>query len=123
MHDVMTVEPGQRNSTSWIDDGEKYAVIGLSVKLDDPVPLQEMTPHLGHLRMHSSRRRRPRETTGFVHDDQVPPNLPQAGQNFATFGHANRLRNIHEAAVNVTAPMTASGHNSGSSVPNPAPSR
>jgi hypothetical protein len=41
----MTVEPGQRNSTSWIDDGEKYAVIGLSVKLDDPVPLQEMTPH------------------------------------------------------------------------------
>jgi hypothetical protein len=44
-HDVMTVEPGQRNSTSWIDDGEKYAVIGLSVKLDDPVPLQEMTPH------------------------------------------------------------------------------
>ena len=44
-HDVMTVEPGQRNSTSWIDDGEKYAVIGLSVKLDDPVQLQEMTPH------------------------------------------------------------------------------
>ena len=41
----MTVEPGQRNSTSWIDDGEKYAVIGLSVKLDDPMPLQEMTPH------------------------------------------------------------------------------
>jgi len=45
MHHVMTVEPGQRNSTSWIDDGEKYAVIGLSVNLDDPVPLQEMTPH------------------------------------------------------------------------------
>jgi hypothetical protein len=33
------------------------------------------------------------------------------------------LRNIHEAAVNVTAPMTASGHNSGSNVPNPAPSQ
>ena len=33
------------NSASWIDDGEKYAVIALSVKLGDPVPLQEMTPH------------------------------------------------------------------------------
>jgi len=43
MHDVM--EPGQRNSASWIDDGEKYAVIALSVKLDDSVPLQEITPH------------------------------------------------------------------------------
>jgi len=43
-HDVMTVEPGQRNSASWIDEGDKYAVIGLSVKLDAPVPLQEMTP-------------------------------------------------------------------------------
>jgi hypothetical protein len=31
-HDVMTVEPGQRNSTSWIDDGEKYAVIGLHLR-------------------------------------------------------------------------------------------
>jgi hypothetical protein len=24
---------------------KKYAVIALSVKLDDPVPVQEMTPH------------------------------------------------------------------------------
>src|ERR1700730_10801175 len=43
-HAAMTREPGQRNSASWIDDGEKYAVIALSVKLDGPVPLQEMTP-------------------------------------------------------------------------------
>jgi hypothetical protein len=35
----------RRNSASWIDDGQKYAVIALGVKLDDPVPLQEMTPH------------------------------------------------------------------------------
>ena len=39
------VEKGGRNSASWIDDGEKYAVIALAVKLDDPVPLQQMTPH------------------------------------------------------------------------------
>jgi hypothetical protein len=31
--------------SSWIDDGEKYAVFALDVKLDDPVPLQEMTSH------------------------------------------------------------------------------
>jgi len=43
-HAAMTRKPGQRNSLSWIDDGEKYAVIALSVKLDGPVPLQEMTP-------------------------------------------------------------------------------
>jgi hypothetical protein len=41
----MTMKRGQCNSASWIDDDEKYAVIALSVKLDDPVPLQEMTPH------------------------------------------------------------------------------
>ena len=39
------VEKGGRNSASWIDDGDKYAVIALAVKLDDPVPLQQMTPH------------------------------------------------------------------------------
>jgi hypothetical protein len=32
---AMTTEPGQRNAASWIDDGEKYAVIALAVKLDD----------------------------------------------------------------------------------------
>jgi hypothetical protein len=42
---AVTMEPGKRNSVSWIDDGEKYAVIALDAKLDDPVPLQEMTPH------------------------------------------------------------------------------
>jgi hypothetical protein len=42
---TVTMEKGQSNSASWVDDGEKYAVLALSVKLDDPVPLQEMTPH------------------------------------------------------------------------------
>jgi hypothetical protein len=31
-HDVMTMEPGRRNSASWIDDGEKYAVVGLGLR-------------------------------------------------------------------------------------------
>jgi hypothetical protein len=39
------VEKGGRNSASWINDGDKYAVIALAVKLDDLVPLQQMTPH------------------------------------------------------------------------------
>jgi len=32
------------DSTTWIDDEEKYAVIALNVKLDFPMPLQKMTP-------------------------------------------------------------------------------
>jgi len=44
-HDAITIEAAKHNAASWIDDGQKYAVIALSVKLDDPVPLQEMTPH------------------------------------------------------------------------------
>ena len=44
-HDAMTIKPSRRNSASWIDEGQKYAVIALSVKLDDPVPLREMTPN------------------------------------------------------------------------------
>lgn len=44
-HDAMTIGPSRRNSASWIDEGQKYAVIALSVKLDGPVPLQEMTPN------------------------------------------------------------------------------
>jgi hypothetical protein len=31
-------EPAGHNAASWIDDGQKYALIALSVKLDDPVP-------------------------------------------------------------------------------------
>jgi len=42
---AMIEEPGQRDSASWIDDGEKYAVIALSVKFDDTLSLQPMTPH------------------------------------------------------------------------------
>jgi hypothetical protein len=33
------------NAASWVDDGEKYALIALHIKFDDPLPLQEMTPH------------------------------------------------------------------------------
>ena len=44
-HDAITIEAAKHNTASWIDDGQKSAVIALSVKLDDPVPLQEMTPH------------------------------------------------------------------------------
>ena len=43
--DAMGLEEGSGNSASWIDDGDKYAVIALAVKLDDLVPLQQMTPH------------------------------------------------------------------------------
>jgi hypothetical protein len=43
--DALGLEKGSGNSASWIEDGEKYAVIALAVKLDDPVPLQQMTPH------------------------------------------------------------------------------
>jgi hypothetical protein len=33
------------NSTSWIGEGEKYALVALAVSLDDAVPLQQMTPN------------------------------------------------------------------------------
>jgi hypothetical protein len=39
------IEAARRKAAFWIDDGEKYALVALSVKLDDPVPLQKMTPH------------------------------------------------------------------------------
>jgi len=42
-HDAITVE--EHNSAHWIDDCQKYAAIALNVKLDDPAPLQKMTPH------------------------------------------------------------------------------
>lgn len=44
MHHIIP-EGGEQIATSWVDDGEKYAVVALSVKLDDAVPLQKMTPH------------------------------------------------------------------------------
>jgi hypothetical protein len=43
--DAMGAEKGWRNLTSWIDDGDKYAVIALAVSLDGAVPFQQMTPH------------------------------------------------------------------------------
>ena len=33
------------NSTSWIGEGEKYALVALAVSLDNAVPLQQMTPN------------------------------------------------------------------------------
>lgn len=71
-HDVMTTEAGQRDSASWINNGEKYAVIALSVKLDDPVPLQEMTPH--HLAFADTRFHMPahwREWLGTIRTEEV----------------------------------------------------
>ena len=44
-HDALSIEPSAPNSAAWIDEGQKYAMIALSVKLADPVPLQEMTPN------------------------------------------------------------------------------
>jgi hypothetical protein len=57
---AMTTEPGQRNSASWIDDGEKYAVIALAEKLDDPVPLQQMNTGSARRRLDLFRTKRPR---------------------------------------------------------------
>jgi hypothetical protein len=59
-------------STEWIDDGEKYAVIALSVKLDHQVPLQEMTRH--HWAFTDGRFDIPahwREWLGTIHTEEV----------------------------------------------------
>jgi len=34
-HDAITIEAAKHTAASWIDDGQKYAVIALSVKLDE----------------------------------------------------------------------------------------
>jgi hypothetical protein len=68
----MTREPEQRNSAFWIDDGDKYAVIVLAVKLDDPVPLRHMTPH--HWVFADERFVMPphwREWLGTIHTEEV----------------------------------------------------
>jgi hypothetical protein len=44
--DAMSIENDGSNSASWIDDGDKYALFGLSVKIEEPVPLQKLTPRL-----------------------------------------------------------------------------
>jgi hypothetical protein len=36
VHDPKTNDAAGHNTAFWIDDGQKYAVIALSVKLDDP---------------------------------------------------------------------------------------
>jgi hypothetical protein len=38
-------DPAGGNGASWVDDGEKYALLALNMKFDDPLPLQEMTRH------------------------------------------------------------------------------
>jgi hypothetical protein len=37
---------GKANSHAWIDDGEKYALVGLSVKIDGHISASKITPHL-----------------------------------------------------------------------------
>jgi hypothetical protein len=44
-HNAGTSEEPKRDTASWIDEGQKYAVIARSIKLDDAVPLREITPH------------------------------------------------------------------------------
>jgi hypothetical protein len=34
-----------RMSQDWIEEGEKYTLIGMSVKLDGHIPLTQLTPH------------------------------------------------------------------------------
>jgi hypothetical protein len=31
---------------TWIDDGEKYALIGLAVQIEQPIPLRQIAPGL-----------------------------------------------------------------------------
>jgi hypothetical protein len=40
----MNTETGGSNSAQWIDDGEKYALVRLSVKIEEPVPFQMLVP-------------------------------------------------------------------------------
>lgn len=44
--DATSKENGGRNSASWIDAGDKYALVGLSVKIEEAIPLQKLAPRL-----------------------------------------------------------------------------
>jgi hypothetical protein len=37
---------GRGNPATWIDDGEKYALVGLSVKVEEDIPFQQFTSYL-----------------------------------------------------------------------------
>ncbi len=37
---------GQDNSATWIDDGEKYAIVALNVKVDGQIPQTPVAPYL-----------------------------------------------------------------------------
>jgi hypothetical protein len=37
---------GRGNPATWIDDGEKYALVGLSVKVEDDIPFQQFKSYL-----------------------------------------------------------------------------
>ncbi len=39
-------DSGRRNPASWIDDGEKYALMGLSAKVEEYIPSEKITPSL-----------------------------------------------------------------------------
>jgi hypothetical protein len=43
------IQGGSNNSTSWIADGEKYALVSLSVKIDGVIPTGSITPSLSVL--------------------------------------------------------------------------
>jgi hypothetical protein len=68
----MTIEAEQRLDASWIDDGDKYAVVALDVELDHPVPIQQMTQH--HWVFADERFEMPphwREWLGTIHTEKV----------------------------------------------------
>jgi hypothetical protein len=37
---------GRGNPATWIDDGEKYALVGLSIKVEDDIPFQQFKSYL-----------------------------------------------------------------------------
>jgi hypothetical protein len=45
--DIMSIEKdGSCNPATWIDDGEKYALVGLSAKVEEYIPFQKLTSSL-----------------------------------------------------------------------------
>jgi hypothetical protein len=39
-------DSGRGNPATWIDDGEKYALVGLSAKVEEYIPFQKLTSSL-----------------------------------------------------------------------------
>src|SRR5271165_3903586 len=42
----MTWSERRKPMTDWIADGEKYALIGLDVSIEQPIPFRQLTPEL-----------------------------------------------------------------------------